>query len=115
MRFLAALSSSALWVLPVIANVEKTIFCAPEAVDVSVDHSSLHQLALDVLTPFDTTLQTDLDASFPTLAEPFGNDTWLLLEDLSQDQRYEVRICWAATVSQFLLGLVVIPVNVNTP
>lgn len=80
------------------ANVEKTIFLGPEAIHIPQQHPNLDDLRLHSLTPSQSTLRTQLDASFPTLPESKGTESWFLLHDLRQEQRYEVRICWAATV-----------------
>lgn len=80
------------------ANVEKTIFVAPEAIHIPQQHPSLDVLHLDVLTHLFPTLRTQLAASFQQLLESRGSELWFLLDDLRQEQRYEVRICWAATV-----------------
>lgn len=81
------------------ANVEKTIFLGPEPVNVPQQPPSLADLRLDVLTPDHYARRTHVGAVFPTSELPRGTDTWLVLDDLEEDRRYEVRICWAATVS----------------
>ena len=80
----------------VLANVEKVIFVAPEAQEFPSD-ASLDNLLLQRLTPVKPSIRTFLNASFPTDEQPRGTETWLLLEDLTPDQRYEVRVCWLAT------------------
>jgi hypothetical protein len=77
------------------ANVEKTIFIAPSARSTDLN---LDELGLERLTPASGMLRTRLNASFPTNAEMHGTDSWYFLENLSPGQRYEVRICWLATV-----------------
>lgn len=86
--------------LQVLANVEKTIFLAPPAISISPSHPNLEDLFLDVLTPAPSRwrLRRQVAASFATSTDPRGNETWLLLEGLEEKRRYEVRICWAATV-----------------
>jgi len=86
------------WITSSVANVEKTIFLGPEAIHVPQQHPNLDDLRLDVVTPSRSTLRTQLAASFPKLPEPKGTESWFLLDDLRQEQRYEVRICWVATV-----------------
>ena len=83
----------------VVANVEKTIFIAPEAIDIPPQHPNLDDLHLDVLTPENPTLRTWLPASFRNPPNTRGTTSWFLLENLQQTQRHEVRICWPATVS----------------
>lgn len=78
------------------ANVEKTIFVAPAAVEVPQD-AAIDNLLLERLHPSRLTLRTFLNASFPTEDKPHGEDTWALLEGLSPNQRYELRLCWLAT------------------
>lgn len=85
-------------IVPVLGNVEKTIFLAPQAINIPKQHPSLDVLRLDTLTPINSTLRRRLPATFPSLESPRGTESWFLLEGLHQNQRYEVRICWAATV-----------------
>jgi hypothetical protein len=35
---------------------------------------------------------------FPSEGTPQGSDHWFLLRDLNPQQRYELRVCWAAVV-----------------
>lgn len=79
-----------------VANVEKVIFVAPEAQDFPSD-ASLDNLLLKRLTLAQPSIRTHLNASFPTDDHTKGTETWMLLEDLTPGQRYEVRICWLAT------------------
>jgi hypothetical protein len=51
------------------------------------------------LSPLDTILPTRLAVQFPTEAVPRGLESWYLLRGLDEGRRYEVRICWPATVS----------------
>lgn len=80
------------------ANVEKTVFLAPPALSIPTAHPNLDDLSLIPLTPLYTSVRTRLNASFPTDGAPKGNEHWLLLDGLSPGARYEVRICWLATV-----------------
>jgi hypothetical protein len=87
-----------LWsVLSTVANVEKTVFLTPSAVP-STSHIDLGVLDLDVLSPSKRVIRRRLPAIFANSTYPLGTITWLLLEDLAGQQRYEVRVCWAATV-----------------
>lgn len=82
----------------VTANTEKVIFLGPEARPVPVDSPTLDDLQLPELSPHRWALRTHLDAAFPTDAAALGSSSWVLLNGLKEGQRYEVRVCWAATV-----------------
>ncbi|KAH0428872.1 hypothetical protein CcaCcLH18_08764 [Colletotrichum camelliae] len=98
------------------ANTEKVVFQAPETINVPSTSPTLSELRLDVLTPGHWSKRVDLPASFPTPASPFGSATWLLLKNLTQDQRYELRVCWAATQpTAFTLDLFELPVVWDSP
>jgi len=94
---------------PAAANIKKAIFLGPEAVTVPVAHPTLDDLGLDVLTPDDWVLRTHLRAEFPRNASDRGRPSWLLLDGLAPGRRYEVRVCWAATVSPFFLPSACLP------
>ncbi|KAK0634637.1 hypothetical protein B0T17DRAFT_485745 [Bombardia bombarda] len=104
-RLVLGLSLVWLWMQTALANVEKTIFLGPETVNVPLVHPTLSDLHIDTLRPSQnaSSLRTRLEAEFPTaIPKPrFPNErgkaTWLLLDDLTPGQRYEVRVCWAAT------------------
>lgn len=81
------------------ANVEKTIFLGPEPVNIPNQQPSLSTLNIDTLTPEDWSLRTHLEATFPTEGFKRGSSSWFILDNLTEGQRYEVRICWLATVS----------------
>jgi hypothetical protein len=99
MRVLAALLCVVTQVWTVNANVEKTIFLGPSPVILSNVRPSLDDLRLHVLSPPNTILPTLLPVQFPTEAVPRGLESWYLLRALDDGRRYEVRICWPATVS----------------
>lgn len=80
------------------ANVEKTIFLGPEPINIPQLSPSLSDLNIDVLTPEYWSLRSHIDAIFPTEELNRGKETWLILDDLTEGQRYEVRVCWLATV-----------------
>lgn len=84
------------WIASSFANVEKTIFLAPEAIKISQHPPNLETLHLEALTPFNHTLHTQVPASFPN-PDSRGTVSWFLLDKLQQEQRHEVRICWTAT------------------
>ncbi|KFX90346.1 hypothetical protein O988_08250 [Pseudogymnoascus sp. VKM F-3808] len=79
------------------ANVEKTIFIAPSALTIPLDHPTFSNLQLHTLTPDNSTVRSQLHAAFPSEISPRGPASWFILSDLTEGQRYEVRICWAAT------------------
>lgn len=93
----------------VLSNTEKTIFLGPETVRVPSQQPTLSDLHLEVLTPqaHDNkwSLRTALPRQFPNSTHPHGPATWLLLDNLTQGQRYELRVCWAATVSPICLNI----------
>lgn len=80
----------------IVANVEKTIFIAPDSLSVPKD-ASIDNLLLTSLNPGRLSVRTYLNASFPTDGKPHGEETWALLEGLTPGQRYELRVCWLAT------------------
>ncbi|KAL3427568.1 hypothetical protein PVAG01_01077 [Phlyctema vagabunda] len=80
-----------------IANTEKVIFLGPASLEIPVEHPTLDDLQLDILSPQRWSLRTHLRAEFPTVEAKHGEATWLVLNGLTEGQRYEVRICWAAT------------------
>lgn len=81
------------------ANVEKTIFLGPEPVNIPDQQPSLSSLNINTLTPEGWSLRTHLEAIFPTAEFERGRSSWFILDNLTEGQRYEVRICWLATVS----------------
>ena len=81
------------------ANVEKTIFLAPAPATIPSEQPALDDLGLERLSPQSPVVRTRLNASFPTTDSPEGTKSWFFLENLNPGQRYEVRVCWLATVS----------------
>lgn len=82
-----------------LANTEKTIFLAPhQSISASTD---LATLCLPVLSPAGTVFHTHL--SVPAVSKEAPHErrsgSWYILHQLNVGQRYEVRVCWAATVS----------------
>ena len=80
-----------------VANVEKTIFIAPQPLTIPTVDPTLDDLGLDRLSPSSPVLRPRINATFPTNESP-GTDSWYFLENLNPGQRYEVRVCWLATV-----------------
>jgi hypothetical protein len=87
------------------ANVEKTIFIAPSALSLPATETAFDYLGLKRLSPSDSVLRTRLNASFPSDDSERGTDSWYFLESLNPGQRYEVRVCWLATVRYLLYTL----------
>jgi hypothetical protein len=85
----------------VFGNTEKVIFLAPSSLQIPVEHPTLEDLQLEALFPQQLSLRTYIEAEFPTNSSKYGKESWYLLHDLQEGQRYEVRICWAATVNIF--------------
>ena len=85
----------------VAANVEKVVFLGPPSTIIPDEQPNLDQLDLLHLSPSNFSIRTHVLATFPTPASPRGQETWLLLDGLEEGRRYEVRICWIATVGDF--------------
>ena len=99
MRYVALFVCLAFYILPALSNVEKIIFLAPEAVQIPQHQPNLESLQLKKLSPGSIALRRSLPASFPNPVSSAGTEAWFLLDLLREYQRYEVRICWPATVS----------------
>lgn len=82
----------------VCANTEKVIFTAPSITTFGDARPNLLDLHLETLTPHKLTLRTVLPVDFPNAQESKGVQSWYLLQGLKQGQRYELRVCWPATV-----------------
>ena len=89
-----------LLVHPVSSNVEKAIFLGPPAIPIPRDgYPNIDLLRLIGISPELAVLRTRLAATFPNDTAPIGVESWFLLDHLSPGRRYEVRVCWPATVS----------------
>ncbi|KAF7628297.1 hypothetical protein AFLA_003658 [Aspergillus flavus NRRL3357] len=102
---------------PAIANVEKTIFIAPQPLIIPTVDPTLDDLGLDRLSSSSPVLRTRINATFPTNEFP-GTDSWYFLENLTPGQRYEVRVCWLATSKQptaFTLTTHTLPQAIDDP
>jgi subtilisin-like proprotein convertase family protein len=86
----------------VLGNTEKVIFLGPSSLQIPVEHPTLEDLRLDTLSPQHWALRTHLQAEFPTDSSKYGHASWFILHRLDEGKRYEVRVCWAATVSNGL-------------
>lgn len=102
MRVIAALLCIVSQAWTVNANVEKTIFLGPSAVTLPDVHPNLDDLHLRSLSSLKPILPTQLSVQFPSNTKPHGLESWYLLSGLEEGRRYEVRICWPATVSSLL-------------
>lgn len=84
--------------LHVRANTEKVVFVAP-ASEPSPSDASIDNLLLTSFSEAFPSARTYINASFPSKDSERGTESWFLLEQLQPGRRYEVRICWLATVS----------------
>jgi hypothetical protein len=99
MKLIGSLASLfVLLVASALANTEKAIFIAPNAITFTDSNPTLDALQLHTLTHSDSALRTSLNVAFPSEETPQGSDHWFLLQDLNPQQRYELRVCWAAIV-----------------
>lgn len=97
---LAYLTTLAVLLQSALANVEKAVFVAPAALTIPNVRPGLQDLRLTSLSPSAHVFRTQLPVAFPTDDTLRGLESWYLLSELKEGQRYEVRICWAATVCQ---------------
>lgn len=92
---------------PTHANTEKAIFTAPEPITLSNIPPALKGQNIPVLGPSTRwSIRTNLTRVFPLSREETeqeeeeqGYPSWLLLDNLTPGQRYELRVCWSALVS----------------
>ena len=88
-----------LCILCVSANVEKVIFLGPGGEAECSNHPNVYSLQHDVLTPSTPAIRRELTATFPSEINSWrGPDSWIVIDELEPQRRYEVRICWSATV-----------------
>ena len=87
--------------LGALANVEKVVFLAPALVNgLARPLPALESPHIERLSHSELSLRRQLHARFdhsPDQSEPA--EAWVLLEALHPGQRYEVRVCWSASVS----------------
>ncbi|TWU74900.1 hypothetical protein ED733_003928 [Metarhizium rileyi] len=74
-------------------NVEKLVFTGPPP---SIASPALPPFQLNTLTHDDLSVRTALDRIFASGQTGHGHSSWLLLTNLTQSQRYELRVCWSA-------------------
>jgi len=79
----------------VVANTEKVIFRAHSTHQPPALHTSRIGGSLSPASP---RLHTQLAVAFPSKEQPRGTESWYLLRELIPGQRYELRVCWLATV-----------------
>ncbi|KAI5258730.1 hypothetical protein E4T42_00535 [Aureobasidium subglaciale] len=116
MHLLSIISYICLLVVPAIANVEKTIFTAPHSVAFGDARPNLIDLQLVSLSSKKLAVRTVLPVVFPVEKHPRGLSSWYLLDGLRPGQRYEVRICWAATQpTDFILDPFEVTTVFDTP
>ncbi|RKF74049.1 hypothetical protein GcM1_241072 [Golovinomyces cichoracearum] len=85
-------------IVGVSANTEKLLILGPKLDSISrLESLNLDYLDLRSLSPEYGRLRTYIPAEFPTYSSVHGRESWTLLHGLVEGQRYEVRICWAAT------------------
>ncbi|KAL7802791.1 hypothetical protein V8C43DRAFT_269410 [Trichoderma afarasin] len=81
------------------ANTEKVIFTAPPPSSLSSLDAAIQQ-DLPVLGPSTSwSIRTNLSRVFPLNqqgGDEQGYPSWLLLDNLTPGQRYELRVCWSA-------------------
>lgn len=80
------------------ANTEKTIFLAPNSVEIPKLHPNLDSLQLSTITSSNRELRTRIRRKFATSTAQKGLESWYILDYLTPGQRYELRVCWVATV-----------------
>jgi hypothetical protein len=82
----------------VAANVEKTIFIAPESIIIPNVSPGLEDLCLEHISLSAPRIQKSISVGTATEVQPLGEQSWYLITDLVPGTRYEVRICWPASV-----------------
>ncbi|KAI1186729.1 hypothetical protein F5B17DRAFT_352339 [Nemania serpens] len=78
-------------------NTEKAVFLGPSPVHLESTYRTLGLSRLASLNPDEFTIRTHLKSKFPSNELRHGESSWFLLHHLTEGQRYEVRVCWAAT------------------
>ncbi|OPB39278.1 hypothetical protein A0O28_0049840 [Trichoderma guizhouense] len=85
-------------IAPSHANTEKVIFTAPPPSPLSSLDAAIQQ-DLPILGPSTSwSIRTNLSRVFPLNQQDHeqGYPSWLLLDNLTPGQRYELRVCWSA-------------------
>jgi hypothetical protein len=88
-------------ILPALGNVEKVVFLGPKPIAGTVLGlgDSLSSPYLELLNPSESSLRRVLHSTFEESLDRKESDAWVLLDDLEVGRRYEIRVCWSATVS----------------
>ncbi|KAL6858395.1 hypothetical protein J3F83DRAFT_750657 [Trichoderma novae-zelandiae] len=113
---------------PTNANTEKVIFTAPppipaSTIDTLSSSAGLSHRNLPVLGPSTSwSVRTNLSRVFPLDSSGEKEDgrggfpSWLVLEDLTPGQRYELRVCWSALEpTEFTLDIYPLSTVLSTP
>lgn len=82
------------------ANVEKIIFKGPAPLSIHSEGPSLQNLQLLTINPTNATLRTPIQPMWASEELPAGTTSWFIMHNLTEGQRYELRLCWAATVGE---------------
>ena len=83
----------------VLANTEKIIFITPEIVTNSKLNQLTERIDIPAIYPESGRTHIKLPVDFGTSENPNGCQSWYLLRALEKGRRYEIKLCWAATVS----------------
>ena len=84
--------------LLVLANTEKLIFLTPRSRPSQEALNLFENPQIPRLSKTHSSVRDQLPVEFATKENPLGNQFWYLLEGLDEGRRYEVRVCWTATV-----------------
>ena len=88
----------------VYANVEKVVFVAPspeEPANIRLVQDTLASPYLERLSPLQPSLRRRLHARFPSSIPSFEqSEVWIRLDGLQPGCRYDIRVCWSATVGE---------------
>lgn len=80
------------------ANTEKVIFLAPSRSSLPASLVNINSNSgANALSPEQLIIRSSVPVAFPTVQNPRGLEYWYLLRHLNPEQRYEVRVCWAAS------------------
>ena len=85
-----------------LGNVEKIIFKGPSPLAIPSEGPSLENLQLLTINPANATLRTPIQPMWRDEEFPAGTTSWFIMHNLTEGQRYELRLCWAATVSDHI-------------
>ncbi|KAG5992833.1 hypothetical protein E4U43_003656 [Claviceps pusilla] len=83
----------------VVANVEKIIFTGPppSTLPSSITDPVLSSLNIHTLTHDAPSVHTELDRIFASAQSGlYGQSSWVSVGNLTENQRYELRVCWSA-------------------